>query len=256
MTQVQSICASDFRTFLEQELTRRNSLNPNYSLRAFARDLGVDSSFLSKLLNGKRSMTSRTIMSLAPRLALPELEIQEYIQKANGRRRRYSMASFEAEVIKEVENQKLTQSMEWYHLAILELVNVSGFQANATWIADRLGITANDAQAALDDLMSASVLSQSEDGLWKNEIKNHFISAKKSPRVQMVKKQIYQQALNLLPEDVGDHSTMTVSVSAGRLAEASDRIARFRLDLCNFLTEPETKDQVYQLVISLFPVSK
>jgi len=256
MNQVHSICASDFRTFLEQELTRRNSVNPNYSLRAFARDLGVDSSFLSKLLNGKRSMTSRTIMSLAPRLALPELEIQEYVQKANGRRRRYSMGSLEAEVIQEVENQKLMQAMEWYHIAILELVNVTGFQANATWIGERLGITANQAQSALDDLMSASVLSQGEDGLWKNEIHNHFISVKKSPRAQLVRTQIYQQALALLPDNVGDHSTMTVSVSANRLAEATDRIARFRFELCTFLAEPETKDHVYQLVISLFPISK
>ncbi len=42
---------SDFRQFLEEELARRSQSYPRYSLRAFARDLEVDSSFRSKILN-------------------------------------------------------------------------------------------------------------------------------------------------------------------------------------------------------------
>ena len=250
------MCANDFRTFLEHELARRNSVNPNYSLRAFARDLGVDSSFLSKLLNGKRSMTVRTIINLAPRLSLPEAEVQDFIQKANGRRRRYSVSGLEVQTIQEIENQKLTQSMEWFHIAILELVSVKGFQANAAWVAERLSIAAEQAQIALDDLMSSGVLTQCEDGLWKSEINNHTVSGKKFPRALLVKKQIYEQAIALLPNYIGDHSTMTVSVSEERLAEATDRIAIFRRELSHFLAEPEEKSHVYQLVISLFPVTK
>lgn len=200
-------------------------------------------------------MTARTIVSLAPHLALSEPDIKGFIQKANGRRRRYSSQPLEMQTIQEIENQKLTQSMEWHHLAILELVSVVGFQGNAAWVSERLGITASQAQSALDDLISAGVLSQKEDGAWKSELHNHTVSGKKIPRVQFVKKQIYEQALALLPEQIGDHSTMTVSVSEDRLAEASERIARFRRELSHFLSEPEEKNRVFQLVISLFPVS-
>lgn len=256
MDQVHSISASDFRTFLEQELSRRTSANPNYSLRAFARDLGVDSSFLSKLLNGKRSMTARTILSLAPRLPLANEEIQNFIQKANGRRRRYVANAFDFHKIKEIDDPKLTQMLEWYHLALLELVSVIGFQANAAWIAERLDISAGQAQTALDDLMSAGVISQREDGLWKSELDNHTVSAQKFPRMQLVKKQIYDQATALLPLQVGNHSTTTVSISEHRLEEAVERIIRFRRELSHFLSEPDDKEKVYQLVISLFPISK
>lgn len=256
MDQVISISASDFRTFLEQELSRRNSANPNYSLRAFARDLGVDSSFLSKLLNGKRSMTARTILTLAPRLSLAEAEVQSFVKKANGRRRRYVIGAQEAHVFQEIQDHKLVQTMEWYHMAILELVAVKGFQANATWIAERLSITSDQAQHALDDLMSLGVLSQREDGLWKNELDNYTASGAKLPRIQLLKKQIYEQAIALLPQNVGTHSTMTVAISEGRYQEAVERITRFRRELSHFLNEPDDKEKVYQIVISLFPISK
>lgn len=256
MDQVNSISASDFRTFLEQELSRRNSANPNYSLRAFARDLGVDSSFLSKLLNGKRSMTARTIMSLAPRLSLPESEVQNFVQKANGRRRRYSVGAQDIQVYQEIEDHKYLQNLEWFHLAILEMVSLNGFQANATWIAGRLPITADQAQQALDALMSHGVLAQDAEGVWKNEINNHTMSGVKVPRALLVKKQIYEQALAVIPQGVGTHSTMTVAISESRFQEAVERITRFRRELSQFLHEPEDKDKVYQILISLFPVTK
>jgi len=256
MDQVNSIGVNDFRTFLEQELSRRNSANPNYSLRAFARDLGVDSSFLSKLLNGKRSMTARTIMSLAPRLSLPELEVQSFIQKANGRRRRYLVGSQDMLVYQEIEDQKYLQNLEWYHLAILEMVGFKDFQANAAWVSGRLPITQDQAQQALDTLMSLGVLSQREDGVWKNEINNHTVSGAKIPRAQMLKKQIYEQALAVIPQGVGSHSTVTVGISENRYQEAVERIVRFRRELSHFLSEPDEKEKVYQILISLFPVTK
>jgi uncharacterized protein (TIGR02147 family) len=256
MDQLNSISASDFRTFLEQELARRNSANPNYSLRAFARDLGVDSSFLSKLLNGKRSMTARTIMSLAPRLNLSDADVQAFIQKANGRRRRYSVGAQDVQVFQELEDHKYLQHLEWYHLAILEMIGVKGFQANASWISEHLPITADQAQQALDTLLSHGVLSQREDGLWKNEINNHTMSGIKVPRAQQVKKQIYEQALAIIPQGIGNHTTMTVAVSESRYQEAVDRITRFRRELSHFLNEPEEKEKVYQILISLFPVTK
>jgi len=258
MAQLQSMYMNDFRSFLEQELARRNSVNSNYSLRAFARDLGVDSSFLSKLLSGKRSMTARTILCLAPRLSLPESQVQDFIQKANDRRRRryYTLSSLKAQSVRELESHELPESMEWYHVAVLELVQVKGFQADGAWIAERLGITLEQAQAALADLENAKLLYRGEDGTWKRQFGNYSMSSKNNARAALVKKQIYEQALALLPEQTGTHSTVTVSVAEDRLAEANERIIKFRRELCSFLSEPEDKDHVYQLAISLFPVTK
>lgn len=69
---------SDFRQFLEDELARRSQNYPRYSLRAFARHLEVDSSFLSKILNGKRTVTMRTIRMFGERLNLSPEELSRF----------------------------------------------------------------------------------------------------------------------------------------------------------------------------------
>lgn len=69
---------SDFRQYLEDELARRSQNYPRYSLRAFARHLEVDSSFLSKILNGKRTVTMRTIRMFGERLNLTPDELARF----------------------------------------------------------------------------------------------------------------------------------------------------------------------------------
>ena len=71
---------SDFRQFLEDELARRSQNYPRYSLRAFARHREVDSSFLSKILNGKRTVTLRTIRMFGERLNLPHDDLHKFAE--------------------------------------------------------------------------------------------------------------------------------------------------------------------------------
>lgn len=81
---------SDFRQFLEDELARRTQSSPRYSLRAFARHLDVDSSFLSKILNGKRTVTVRTIRMFGERLNLTTEDLEKFgeISKERKMKRR------------------------------------------------------------------------------------------------------------------------------------------------------------------------
>ncbi len=67
---------SDFCFFLQQELDRRCLTNPNYSLRAFAKFLDVDSSRLSKILRRERPINAELFHKFANRLGIdPEQKI-------------------------------------------------------------------------------------------------------------------------------------------------------------------------------------
>ena len=59
-----------FRELLATELARRQRQNPRYSLRGFARLLGISHSTLSRLLKSSRPVSSRTVNALGPRLGL------------------------------------------------------------------------------------------------------------------------------------------------------------------------------------------
>lgn len=77
---IKAIEELDFRQFLADELNRRTQSTPRYSLRAFARHLDVDSSFLSKILNGKRTVTLRTIRMFGERLNLPTQDLHKFAE--------------------------------------------------------------------------------------------------------------------------------------------------------------------------------
>lgn len=69
---------NDFILHLQCELERKKNNNPHYSLRAFARDLGIEASLLSKILRGKAPLTSRMFERLAPILGVREEDYKNF----------------------------------------------------------------------------------------------------------------------------------------------------------------------------------
>ncbi|MFK8139379.1 MAG: hypothetical protein AB8E15_13550 [Bdellovibrionales bacterium] len=71
-----------YRTVLNRELTRRVSKNPRYSLGAYSRLLGCDTSYLSKLNSGKIILSLRLASNFSESLGLSENEKRDFILSA------------------------------------------------------------------------------------------------------------------------------------------------------------------------------
>jgi len=63
--------AQDLQLLLRQKLTRRLHLNPRYSLRAFAKHLGVSPAYVSLVMNGKRSPAHAALKKNGPQARRP-----------------------------------------------------------------------------------------------------------------------------------------------------------------------------------------
>jgi len=74
MTEIKT--AAEYLIFTFNE---RKEKNPRYSLRAFARSLGVSSGQLSEILSGKRPLSHKLARRIAIALALTEEETQKLI---------------------------------------------------------------------------------------------------------------------------------------------------------------------------------
>jgi transcriptional regulator with XRE-family HTH domain len=68
----------DIRNYLKEELVRRRSRNPNYSIRAFANFLGISDSFLSKILRGKNLVSHAMLLELGKRLNLDATKLNKF----------------------------------------------------------------------------------------------------------------------------------------------------------------------------------
>jgi signal transduction histidine kinase len=70
----------DYVLRIRSELERRKLRNPCYSMRAYARQLGMDPSALSRVLNGHQALSPRCCASLVKKLALPEGESKAFVE--------------------------------------------------------------------------------------------------------------------------------------------------------------------------------
>jgi len=252
---------TDFRIFLQEELARRCKKNPKYSLRAFARYLQVEPSFLSKILNGNRNITEKTISKFGEALGLHPLDIEKFKISLLPKRSKARWVT----KIDDLQYQQLTQDKfqliaDWYHYAILELMLVKNFKPTISWVAKSLGISVAETKAAVDRLVRLGFLEIKRDGSWKNRsglnttISNKFSTA----AFRILQRQVLEmgvEAMETIPYEERDQSSMTVAVDAKLLLEAKQMIKSFRRRLAKYLKEKGTPDEVYQLGISLYPVS-
>src|ERR1700736_3751669 len=101
----------DFRVYLQRELEARTRRNARYSLRSFARSLGIDASELSKVLRGRRPIGPRLVATLGERLGCSAREI----------------AAFAPGAYRQIPIDTFSDVADWYHLAILERTSVKRF---------------------------------------------------------------------------------------------------------------------------------
>jgi len=150
---------------------------------------------------------------------------------------------------------------DWYHYAILELISIKGFQPNSKWIAPKLGITVSEVNIAVERLQRLGLLKICDDGKWINGSGSNTTTgnAYSATAFRRLQRDVLKMALNALeevPMEVRDQTSMTMAIDSSQLPEARIRIKKFRRNLCQFLQESGPRDQVYQLGISLYPITR
>jgi plasmid maintenance system antidote protein VapI len=244
----------EFRRHLQNELILRCKRNPRYSLRAFAQQLEIDASALSKILNGKRPIGRKTILQLGSRLGMKPDELK-----------RYTGTPDEQDAEDTFEQLALDQFAiisDWYHFAILELMATDRFNPDPKSIARTLGLKLVEVNAAISRLKRVGLLEISNDGIWKDKssgFSTNLGSDILSGAHRLMQEQFLTKALEALrstPIELRDHSTMTVAIDTKKLPEARERMKKFRRSLAKFLADGDSKTAVYNLNLALFPLTQ
>ena len=159
---------------LRRQLDNRLSRNSNYSLRAFARDIGVSPSSLSDILNGKQGFSKNKAIQIGNKLGFNPMEINYFSTLAESKYAR----SLSNRKIAKLKLQKFLKTKEtelsiesfkiisqWYHLAILELTKIESFESDNKWIAKKLGITIDEVRQAIERLIKMNLLEKKKEFL-------------------------------------------------------------------------------------------
>jgi uncharacterized protein (TIGR02147 family) len=249
---------SNFRDYLHHELVRRLKENPSFSMRAFAKKLSVDASLLSKILRRKRPVSESFIESAGLALEMSPQQIQWYKQAESMVGGLNSSLTF-----KLLDQDSFEIIADWLHFAIMELMHVKGFVTDTKWIASRLGVTKTEVESALDRLKRVEVLTIDPNGHWFDNSKGHrsfnlgpeySSAAHRKAQKQVLNKSL--MAIDELSISERDHSSIMMASSPEKMRQAKSMIDRFRQELCAFLEDTNDKKEVYQLAVSIFPITQ
>jgi uncharacterized protein (TIGR02147 family) len=245
--------AKAFADLVEDEFARRSKRNPSYSLRAFAKSLGVHHYTLSRILKERRPLSLKMIQKLGSKLKLDPATIQQFVTQSRERRRK--LPHFEP-----LELNKYQVIQDWYHYAIFELVTLRGFQPTPEWISERLNISQSVAASAIDRLFKVGLLIQDKNGKWVQScanittMQNDFTTQALRAR----QKQILElgiRAIDEIPYEMRLQGSITIAMNSKRIPEVRKRVQKFRKQLCAILQKDKERDAVYELVTSFYPMT-
>jgi len=252
-------------SFLRDQFIEKRRKNAKYSISAFARDLGLSVSFLSRLLRGERPLTVKQAVQIAALMGLDPTQTERLVHSVVSRspkNRRLAQKLRDAAPVSPsyfaVERFKAIS--QWYHFAILSLTFVEDFQSSTAWIAKRLGISKIEAQDAIDRLFELGLLEQ-RGKRWVQTSKNLFIKTQRSElavrefQLQMIDKS--KEALKQTEQEAFEARYMagsTLAVDRKKIPLLRERIQKFQLEIAE-LAKSETYTDVYHLNLHLFPIT-
>ncbi len=255
----------------------RKKKNQRYSLSAFARDLDLSVSFLSRLMRGERSLTVNQVIQIGTLLGLSADEVDQAIASLVQNAPENSKIS--KKFIKAIQKKETTDALKtsqsltyyeverfkaisaWYHLAILNLTLTKDFNRKPSIIAKRLGISSVEAQDAIHRLLNLGLLEE-VNGKLKKTKQALFIKTTSSDRaIREFTEQTMDRARLVLQDssqEAFEKRCMpgtTLPISLKSLPKLKERILKFQLELID-LSKADSYDEVYQLNLNFFPLSQ
>jgi len=246
-------------SYIAGHLASRQRRNPQYSLRSFARDIGLNPGTVSAIMQGRRTIPRARLGLVCDRLALSPRQravvTKLWCEEA-------SKASVEAPPLTEsveIDETHYQILAEWEHFAVLSLIRTKGFQEDLVWIAKRLGISMARVKVVLSRLESIGFIGRAADGsLIRTAPPLKTSEGVVSAALQAAHKEeltLAGDALTSVSVDLRDISSMTMAMNPSRLLVASELIKKFRDEMAALCDEDDATE-VFQLCIQLFPLTK
>ncbi len=245
---------------IREDLSQKQRINPQYSLRAYAKHLGVHSSTLSQILNGKRALPIKNAASVASKLNLGPKERTLFLESLY----RIKTTLDDIKINQEDDRFMLDESYakviaEWEHYAVITLFDVDGFTAEINEISDRLAITKTRAAVVVNNLLICGLISKNDSDVFtKTHSKLRTTEDVSSQALKDSHIETLEMGKNKLEEidvELRDFSAMTIAMDLERMPEVKTIIREFRQKLSTLLRDGKKTD-VCQLSIQFYPLTK
>ncbi len=262
---------ADYRQYLKDWWSWRKRTSRIASFRAFAMKAGTAPSLLKDILEGRRRLTSETVLRFTPAMALSEAESSYLALLARfGNARNVAEKNEAFAEMSKVRRKLFLKFLPpdqyalwtgWHHAAIRELVTLEGFVEDPEWIARRLApaVTPKQAKEAIATLVRCNLLQRDDRGRLRplesavsteyevpNQVVRHFNQEMIGLALTAPDRFVPSQ------REIGG---LTLGLSQECYDRIKERIRIFKEEILSMVVEdPRGSEIVAQLNVQLFPL--
>jgi uncharacterized protein (TIGR02147 family) len=261
----------DYHKYLMDYYKEKKSLQSFFSYRYMSQRLGIDPGYLVKVFQWKNNITIESVPKFVDLLKLSKKEARyfELLTLFCKAKTHVEMTSYFEKLLPftnkspvKMEEKNYEFYKKWYYSAIREIIAFHKFKDNYDELAATVQpqIKASEAKKAIDLLEKLEMIRKNKDGFY--EVTSRFMTTGESWHSIAIRQ--YQEeilvlakdALDNIPKDERDFSTMTVSLSKGGFEKVRDGLKQFRRQVFDIVKNEDHVDYAYQLNFQVFPVSR
>ncbi len=262
----------DARQYLRDAYKRRHRRDRSFNYEELCRLVGLKSpSHITAILKGTRNIPKHLIEPFARAFRLSKKDARyfhwlvEYTQAKTHEKKDTAfqkMLSFHKNNTHVIDPNVYTYFSHWYHPVIRELVAIFPISdENPRLLAHMLepAISPAAAQRALSLLEKLEIIRKNTHGYYERVDKS--ITTGEGWRsvtihnYQRAAADLAKKALERIPKDERDISTLTLSISADSYEKIREKIRTLRRELLAMAEKDTMPQRVYQCNLQLFPVS-
>ena len=261
----------DYRDFLKDLYEKKKSEHSFFSYRLFGAKVGMDASYLAKVLIRQRHISNSAIGRIAAFCGLREREAEYFetlVHFVKAKSPRESRVLFE----KLLSQRSVGATMllphqyafykKWYHSAIRSILEFYDFRGDYRALGRELSppISAREAKESVRLLETLRLIKKDDTGRYRMtdtaittgpQWDSLAIGAFQEETIRLSR-----ESLSRHPKKHRDVSTVTMNISRENFKEIRERINEFRNAVIKYANEQPSPDRVVQLNIQFFPLSR
>lgn len=261
----------DYRAWLKDFYEERKRRHSFFSYRLFGGKVGVDASYLAKVLMNARHISEDSIPRFAEYCGLHGKESAYFgamVRFGKARSNAEGKVHFEKLLaLKSAGARKLLADQyeyyrSWRHSAVRSVLEYHDFRGDYKALAAALSpaVTPKEAKESIALLLSLGLIRPDESG--RHRLTEGAVTT--GPQWKSLAIEAYQEetirlsseSLKRHPKELRDVSTVTLNINASDYPEIRERIREFRASLIHFVQKGADPDRTYQLNLQLFPLSR
>jgi uncharacterized protein (TIGR02147 family) len=263
----------DYRQFLRDFYAAQKAKSRAFSHRAFSKRAGLSSSnYLGLVMKGARDLSSEMAPRFAKACGLAKREADFFCDlvaygqaKTAAEKQRWHERLARFRKFRDAHRlvgEQTAYHANWYMPAVRELVMLAAFEESPRWIAAALepAISERQASEALEILQKLGLLVR--DGRGKLRQAQALVTTGPGPLGHQTvlyhhgMLDLAKRALDRLPREQRDISSLTLCVAESTLPLVKERIRELRRELLQLAELEPSPERVLQINFQVFPLSR